>query len=446
MCFQFSVQIVRTLLAWTAMALVATGGLSAQEVIQPAAPQQSTSSDTETPPADPKLNPTHEQTAIIKTENDQGETLPLTTFCLDTQGNILAGVGAQEGEIRVFDPDGKYLKAWPVPVKPEAVHAAADGTVYVAGNGKLLKYDKQGKLLLDAEAPHVTAIRSNASGLREQVIAQAKARAARSNPALQREVIQRALDQYQKQIDTLSAKGEEALTELERQRIEGYQRVIETYTRMIESLPQNAQQNAYEEPTEEEIQEQIERMIAYKMQMASISATSEDVFIVSRAAVGYGFEIWRTDLDFQNGESIVSELRGCCGQMDAQACPKGLFVAENGRFRVCRYDREGEMICTWGKGDRQGVVGFGSCCNPMNVTFGPNGDVYTAEASLGRIKRFSPDGEFLGLVGSVEIVPGCKKVSIAVNDDGSRVYMLDITRNHIVMMQRKPDTAIAAVD
>ena len=75
----------------------------------------------------------------------------------------------------------------------------------------------------------------------------------------------------------------------------------------------------------------------------------------------------------------------------------------------------------------------------MNVAFGPKDEVYTAEATSGRIKRFTPDGKLQGVVGTVEIVPGCKKVSIAVNQDGSRVYMMDLTRTHIVVMSA--DTA-----
>jgi sugar lactone lactonase YvrE len=71
----------------------------------------------------------------------------------------------------------------------------------------------------------------------------------------------------------------------------------------------------------------------------------------------------------------------------------------------------------------------------MNVAFGPEGAVYTAEDNTGRIKRYSPQGKLLGLVGSVELVPGCKNCSIAVSSDGSRVYMLDITRGHIVRME-----------
>ena len=74
----------------------------------------------------------------------------------------------------------------------------------------------------------------------------------------------------------------------------------------------------------------------------------------------------------------------------------------------------------------------------MNVAFGPDGTIYTAESNSGRIKRYSPEGQLIDLVGSVELVPGCKKVSIAVSKDHQRVYMLDITRNHIIVMEAKP--------
>ena len=72
----------------------------------------------------------------------------------------------------------------------------------------------------------------------------------------------------------------------------------------------------------------------------------------------------------------------------------------------------------------------------MNVAFGDDGSVYTAESGIGRIKRFSADGSFIELVGQVELVPGCKKVAISVSPKGDQVYMLDITRGHIVVMAR----------
>jgi hypothetical protein len=44
-------------------------------------------------------------------------------------------------------------------------------------------------------------------------------------------------------------------------------------------------------------------------------------------------------------------------------------------------------------------------------------------------------------------VPGCKKVAISVSPKGDQVYMLDITRGHIVVMTRSaPRSAELSVD
>jgi hypothetical protein len=178
-----------------------------------------------------------------------------------------------------------------------------------------------------------------------------------------------------------------------------------------------------------------------KARIASISTDGSFIYVAVPALVGYGFEVWKMDGEFESGEKIVSGLRGCCSQMDVQACQNGIFVAENSRHRVVHYDRDGKEVTAWGQRDRKGVDGFTSCCNPMNVAFGPTGDVYTAESTTGRIKRFTPEGTLVEYVGDVKLVPGCKNVSIAVSEDGRRVYMLDITRNHIVLMKQRSDSS-----
>jgi sugar lactone lactonase YvrE len=80
----------------------------------------------------------------------------------------------------------------------------------------------------------------------------------------------------------------------------------------------------------------------------------------------------------------------------------------------------------------------------MNVAFGPDNAVYTAEDDTGRIKRYSPEGKLLGLVGAVELKPGCKNCAISVSGDGNQVYMLDITRNFIVRLDARPADEVAA--
>ncbi|NQT89455.1 hypothetical protein HQ560_21985, partial [bacterium] len=170
-----------------------------------------------------------------------------------------------------------------------------------------------------------------------------------------------------------------------------------------------------------------------KRKVTAIAITGADVFVACPATEGYGYDVWRTTADLKNPKKIVTGLRGCCGQMDIQASKGKLIVAENGRFRVACYDREGKQLATWGKGDRKSAEGFGSCCNPMNARIGPDGNIYTSESNVGRIKRFSPDGKLLGVIGTATIVPGCKHVAIGMNKDMSHFYMLDITRTNIIV-------------
>ena len=195
--------------------------------------------------------------------------------------------------------------------------------------------------------------------------------------------------------------------------------------------------------TDAQIDEQVKASMVYKLKAASISATKDDVFLATPTAAGYGFAIWRMDNKLESPSKIVDGLSGCCGQMDVKANDKGVFVAENSRHRVVRYDRDGKQQGAWGASARTGLEGFGSCCNPMNVAFGPKDVVYTAEDDTGRIKRDPPEGKLLGLVGNIELKPGCKNVSIAVSSDGSRVYMMDITRNHLVRMDPRPADEVA---
>ena len=173
------------------------------------------------------------------------------------------------------------------------------------------------------------------------------------------------------------------------------------------------------------------------MRVSSISSSGDHVFVTTRGITGYGFDVWKMNLQFAEADVIVSGLSGCCGQMDVQCCKAGLFVAENSRDRVVHYDIEGKEIHKWGKSDRTGIDGFTSCCNPMNVCFDNEGYIYTAESGSGRIKRFDATGKLISYVGDVDLVPGCKNVSIAVSPVNDKIFMLDLTRNHIKVMEPK---------
>lgn len=382
-------------------------------------------------PVDIADKSTHQQVAVIKMSGEE-QPLKINAFCLDRKDRIVAVCGNGPGEVRVVDDTGKILKSWAVSVKPEAVNVAEDGSVFVGGDGKLFHFSAEGKELQQAESPHAHKLRTNTEALRKEAIA----RLTRTSNSLQSRI-----QLYEQVISQLEEKGKK--TELNDQEM----KLLETLPKTLAQFRKQAEEQPAEkknEPSEERIQQYVESLVRSKMRISSISSDRDSVFVATRAQTGYGFEVWKMTKEFSEGKVIITGLSGCCGQMDVQCCSNGLFVAENSRHRVVRYDTSGKEMTKWGQRDRKGVDGFSSCCNPMNVCFNGAGDVFTAESGTGRIKKFSADGSFVSYVGDVDLVPGCKNVSIAVVPDASKIYMLDLTRNHIVRMETKPEPTPSA--
>lgn len=181
---------------------------------------------------------------------------------------------------------------------------------------------------------------------------------------------------------------------------------------------------------------------------SGIAAFGQNVFVAfgTEGSLRSRSKIVRFKRDLTEPTIIAEDMRGCCRRLDMVAWEGELFVAENARHRVVKFDSTGKVLSKWGARDRVNIEGFGSCCNPMNLYYSPKGDLYTAESGLGRIKRYSPDGKFLGLVGYVgvarfqqagRLAASCSNIAVAVNNDESRVYVLDYKDNLIRVMERK---------
>lgn len=395
--------------------------------------------------------PTHRQTKIIKANQEGLSKTKLNCFVMTQDGRLLAGCGTSKsnGEIRVFNASGEYVETWSTPCKVEAVNVrASDGMVFVAGDGILAKLDASGNLITEKKSPHATVSKEQAAKMREAVVKQMTQRVDMYRQ--QAKIYDQQIELIGGQIDKLTTKLDErdedgdddVVVDRQRTMIEQQVAQLERSKTSLERTQklwnERIEQLGDAEPSDEDIDRQLQSQVARKMAVASISAVGNKVYVACSEAVGYGYCVWAVDDEFEQGEEIVGDLRGCCGQMDVQANAKGIYVAENSRDRVVCYDHQGEEVTHWGHSAREGIRGFGSCCNPMNVAFGPSETVYTAESGTGRIKQYSHDGQLLQVVGSADLVPGCKKVSIGVSSDGSRVFMLDITRDHIVMMDAIP--------
>lgn len=371
--------------------------------------------------------PTHKQSSLININADGLSQASVQCFCLLGDDRLLAGCTGTTNEIRVFDDKGTYVETFDLPVAPEAINIAPDGTILVAGDGELLRLSAEGKVLAKVESPHAAAIRDAKEEVRKQTIEQHKEQAKMLPQML--EAYDTAMKALEKQIADLEEQGEES-----KEQLQASKEMMESYKQAKEQMKEQYGDEA-KELTDEQIEEMVKAAIQYKLKVASISSDGEAVFVACGMPAGYGYAVWKLTPDFAGGKEIVSGLSGCCGQMDVQANADGVFVAENSRKRVRRFDADGESVCDWGKSS-EGIDGFGSCCNPMNLAFGTNGSVYTAEDTTGRIKRYSNDGKLLSVVGAADVVPGCKKVSIGVDSTGDRVYMLDITRNNVAVLSR----------
>lgn len=98
---------------------------------------------------DPKWKPKCVESGLIQIGNSK-EPGTLKNFCLNADGNILACFGPG---IRVYSPAGELLKTLPLEIKPAAISLAKDGSIFVAGDGRLLKLDAAGKVLASAPSP-----------------------------------------------------------------------------------------------------------------------------------------------------------------------------------------------------------------------------------------------------------------------------------------------------
>lgn len=82
----------------------------------------------------------------------------------------------------------------------------------------------------------------------------------------------------------------------------------------------------------------------------------------------------------------------------------------------------------------------------MNLCFLEDGEVVTSE-SEGLVKRFSPSGEFSGLIGKAKVSGGCKNVAVAASPDGKRIYFYDLQGSKIIILSQretaKPNTTAA---
>jgi hypothetical protein len=131
----------------------------------------------------------------------------------------------------------------------------------------------------------------------------------------------------------------------------------------------------------------------------------------------------------------------------AVASSELLWVVNPGVTRLEAYTFDGRLELKWGEGN-SAIEGFFGCCNPANVAILPDGRFVTAEKGLLRVKVYSAEGEFEGVVsgpeeleepaggGEAQLDHENRAVDIAVNSKG-HVIVLDLNANKLRIFEPK---------
>jgi hypothetical protein len=411
---------------------ILTGSLAAEE----AAPAAAEAAEEQTIKPETAAAATHKEIKSVKVVAESGATLQ--TLAATPDGKLVAlraparyapigqaGTSANSSAILVFDRDGNELKQWSLPFAGQSIGVAPGGEIYVAGDGQIARYSADGKLLAQADTPHLAELKDEAA-LREAAEEQV------TNAKQSVESMKSSKKTIENMVNKLEDTPADKLTALKKSQLDAFRQHLKTFDQQME-----ARANM-------KIETVIKGLTSRLRLINAIAPTDTDVFIACGELKGYGYSIWRMDADdFANPQKIVGGLAGCCGQMDIQAGKNGIYVAENSKKRVSLYDRNGKAVSAFGVSGRESNgLSFGGCCNPMNCRIAENSDIYTAE-SEGIIKRFSASGKFLSLIGYVKLSGGCKNVAVAASPKGDRIYVCDLPGQRIIVLGLKAESAAA---
>ncbi len=254
-----------------------------------------------------EMTSTHKQAQIIKPlVNDQS--VPLNTFCLDRDGNILACVGGASvqvvvnadgsqqtkgvqsgGYLQVISPEGKLIRSTELSFIPTAVNQAPNGQIFVAGNGSVAVVSAEGQVITTAASPHI----GDKEAIKARVIEDTKKQRERSHKLMQDQIVR-----INERIAAIEEKAEADRTEIEIKRLATFQQQKTLYETQLKNL----ERAANTEPN-------VDQLIARKLGITALAVTSRDVFLCCTAVEGTGYEVWRTNHEFSEPVRVVSELR-----------------------------------------------------------------------------------------------------------------------------------------
>ncbi len=375
---------------------------------------------------------THKQISTIDPK-DGDKKYDLNTFALGPDGNLwlcctdtapIEGEYSPEqsgnGVILIKQPTGETVKRIPLEFAPQAINFAEDGTAYLAGSGKVAHLNIDGTMDKLIKAPNLlddAEMKKKLEAMSKKMVAQVSSSYTEQIKRLDEQIA--SLQEEAKKID----ESDERALKRNKSRTELLEQQKSTYAESLKSIEESYSQMFGGDAGLEQVK-----------RATGIAVGKNDVFVSLPSLEGFGYAVYRLDRNLENAKLIKDDLGGCCGQLDIQTDGTDLLVAENTAFRVGRYDRDGKDISGFGERKKDGNDGWGSCCNPMNIRCLENGEILTAESSIGDIKRYSKSGEYLGKIGNAKISGGCKHVAVHFDTKRDWYYLMNEGLDNITVL------------
>lgn len=330
--------------------------------------------------------------------------------------NLFGGAAkAATNRVQWLDASGAVLRSADLKFKPKAINAAADGSVVVVGEGKILRFDGEGKQTAEVESPHMQVAISDREKFAQEMMERHAEEVASS---------QEQVEQLIAAVKEIEAKPEDERSKQEQRQLKQTKQIVGIYEQTLK---------AKQAQTRDQV---VEQALARMKELHRVAVSDKYVYVVANEATGYGFCVWRMTPDFNEPRKIASKLSGCCGQMDIQIAGDGVAIAENSRHRVLMIDAEGKTVTSFGKSNRADITkGFGGCCNPMNTCLDSAGCLLTSESN-GLVKKYSLEGEFISIAGVAKVTEGCKNSSIGISPKGDRLYYFDVEKGCILVLAK----------
>ena len=123
---------------------------------------------------------------------------------------------------------------------------------------------------------------------------------------------------------------------------------------------------------------------------------------------------------------------------DVAVAPDGsLWAVDPGRHELRNYRPDGRVVAFWSK-TAMGLEGFCGCCNPSYITILADGSFATSEKGIVRVKLYSPDGRFKGVIAPPSaFAEDTRGLDLAADAQG-RVLVLDPERRQVRVFELKP--------